>query len=202
MGRDPRIEASGAIYHVGSKGNRGCRIYADDFERRIFLYLLGCIARRHDWICHSYCLMTNHYHLIVQLRDGGLSNGMRELNGGFSRFTNARHGLEGHLFRNRFWSDPILDDNRMYATARYVVLNPVRAGLCATPEEWPWSSYRACIGLDFAPRFLAVTEHLEHFGSDPATARLTFREFVQQGANEQRARGRAWVSDTVTKGAR
>jgi putative transposase len=192
MGRDPRIEAPGAIYHVGSKGNRGCRVYADDHEFEVFLRLLGRITARYDWICHSYCLMTNHYHLIVQLRDGGLSDGMRELNGGFSRFTNARHGLEGHLFRNRFWSDPILDEARMYATARYVALNPVRADLCPTAEGWRWSSYRACVGLDFAPPFLAVTEHLEHFGRTPAEARRTFREFVAQGIDERRPRGRPW----------
>ena len=202
MGRDRRIDAPGVIYHVGAKGNRGCRIYADDYERRVFLWLLGRVTKRYGWICQSYCLMTNHYHLVVQLSERGLSDGMRELNGGFSRFTNARHGLEGHLFRNRFWSDPILDEARMFATARYVVLNPVRAGLCLLPEEWRWSSYRACAGLDFAPPFLALAEHLEHFGRTPAEAQHAFREFVRNGIGEQRPRGRAWVSDTVTKGAR
>lgn len=192
MGRDPRIEEAGAIYHIGSKGNRGCRIYADDSEFGVFLRLLGRVTDRYAWICHSYCLMTNHYHLVVQLREGGLSDGMRELNGGFSRFTNARHGLEGHLFRNRFWSDPILDEARMFRTARYVVLNPVRAGLSEKPEDWPWSSYRACMGIDYAPPFLAVNQHLEHFGSDLAAARRTFSEFVQEGIAERRPPGRAW----------
>jgi putative transposase len=154
--------------------------------------MLGLVTARYAWTCHSYCLMTNHYHLVLELGERGLSNGVRDLNGGFSRFANARHGLDGHLFRNRFWSDPIQDEARMYATARYVVLNPVRAGLCGSPEDWRWSSYRACMGLDFAAPFLAVNEHLKHFGADPATARRTFREFVQEGINERRPRRRAW----------
>ena len=192
MGRDQRIQASGVTYHVGSRGNRGCRIYADDEESRLFLALLARVTARYGWICQSYCLMTNHYHLVIQLRDGGLSDGMRELNGGFARLTNARHGLDGHLFRNRFWSEPIEDDARMFRTARYVVLNPIRAGLCTKPDDWRWSSYRACMGLEFAPPFLAVSEHLKHFGTSPAEARRAFSEFVRQGLKEQRPRGRAW----------
>jgi putative transposase len=181
VGRDPRIQAPGEVYHVIAKGNRGCRLYADDHEFRVFMRLLGLIATRHSWACLSFCLMTNHYHLVLRLLDRTLSDGMRELNGCFSRFTNKRNGLDGHLFRNRFWSEPIEDEARMLQTARYVVLNPVRAGLCLSPEEWPWSSYRACAGLEFAPRFLAVGEHLKHFGRTPAEARDGFRRFVQAG---------------------
>lgn len=182
MAREPRIEIPGGIYHVSSKGNRGCQIYADEFERRIFLRLVTLAARRFNWTCHSYCLMSNHYHLLIELELGGLSAGMQLLNGGFARFSNRRHGYEGHLFRNRFWGELIEEDAHLLEVARYIVLNPVRAGICGAPEDWRWSSYRACAGLDFAPRFLAVTRHLRFFGRAPSAARRAYREFVRAGA--------------------
>ncbi len=182
MARKPRIEVPGGIYHVGSRGNRGCQIYADDFERRIFLKLLALAAARFHWTCHSYCLMSNHYHLLIQLEVGGLSAGMQFLNGSFAAFSNRRHGWRAqHLFRNRFWSELIEDEQHLLETARYIVLNPVRAGLCADPGEWQWSSYRACAGLDFAPTFLAVTEHLRLFGGSPSATRRAYRQFVRDG---------------------
>jgi putative transposase len=150
MPRKPRIEVPAGIYHVGSRGNRGCRIYADDHERKVFLRLFGRLAARHGWKVETYCLMTNHYHLLMRIEDR-LSDGMRELNGGFSSYTNARNGLEGHLFENRFWCDLVEGEAHYLQTARYIVLNPIRAGLCASPEDWRWSSYRACVGLEFAP---------------------------------------------------
>lgn len=181
MAREPRIEVPGGYYHVGSKGNRGCQIYADDFERRLFLTLLGLAASRFRWTCHAYCLMTNHYHLLIQLELGGLSAGMQLLNGWFARFSNWRHGWEGHLFKNRFWSEVIEDEQHLLESARYIVLNPVRAGICKAPEEWAWSSYRACAGLDFTPPFLAATEHLRLLGPSPTAARRAYRTFVHDG---------------------
>jgi putative transposase len=182
VAREPRIEIPGGIYHVSSKGNRGCQIYADEFERRVFLKLLTLATRRFSWTCHSYCLMSNHYHLLIELEVGGLSAGMQLLNGAFARFSNRRHGYEGHLFRNRFWGELIEEDSHLLEVARYIVLNPVRAGICSAPEDWSWSSYRACAGLDFPPRFLAVTRHLRFFGRAPSAARRAYREFVRAGA--------------------
>src|SRR6266550_6756900 len=135
MPHAPRIEVPGGSYHVGSRGNRGCRIYMDDHEREVFLSLFRRLATRHGWTLGTYCLMANHYRLLMRIEQS-LSDGMRELNGGFSSYTNARNGLEGHLFRNRFWCELMEDEAHYLQTARYIVLNPVRAGICATPEEW------------------------------------------------------------------
>jgi putative transposase len=184
MARAPRIEVPGGIYHVGAEGNRKCRIFADDYERRIFLMLLAKQTKRHQWDLLTYVLMTNHYHLLLRLRGGGLSDGMCGLNGEFARLTNRRHGLVGHLFRKRFWSDFAEDDSHLLQAARYVVLNPIRAGICKRPEDWPWSSYRACAGFEFAPEFLAANELLKLFGTSPAKARRAYRAFVQEGIDD------------------
>ena len=197
LAREPRIEEPGGIYHVSSKGNRSCVVFEDDFERRVFLKQLNLVARRFGWTCHAFCLMSNHFHLLVQLELGGLSAGMQLLNGSFARFSNRRHGNVGHLFRNRFWSAQMLDDAHLLQTARYIVLNPVRAGICEQPDDWPWSSYRACAGVEFAPRFLAVAQHLRLFGTKPSIARRAYREFVRAGLDDPLP-----VSDTVERGAR
>ena len=184
MGRPLRTEVPSGVYHVGSKGNRGITIYADDHERQVFLQLLGRLAARHDWTLFAYCLMSTHYHLVLRIGDAGMSAGMQQLNGGFSRYSNARHGIEGHLFRNRFWSKLVEDDAQLLQTVRYVVLNPIRAGLCRSPEAWPWSSHRASAGLDFAPAFLASGDLLQRFGRSPQTARTAYRAFVGDGMSE------------------
>ena len=129
--------------------------------------------------------MSNHFHLLIQLQLGGLSDGMQFLNGAFAKFSNRRHGYVGqHLFRNRFWSEHITNDKHLMETARYIVLNPVRAGICSSPAEWRWSSYRACAGLDFAPRYLASTEHLQLFAAGPSAARRAYRKFVADGLDD------------------
>jgi REP element-mobilizing transposase RayT len=190
----------GGLYHVGSRGNRRCEIYTDDYERHVFLQLLDRVATRYRWTCEAYCLMSNHYHLVIQIEDGRLSDGMQYLNGNFSRWTNERHGYDGHLFRNRFWSALIADDSQRLQTCRYIVLNPVRAGLCTDPGEWPWSSYRACAGQEFPPSFLAVDPIVRLFGSSPSVAQRAYRDFVRDGLagdmsgvrprDESRRRGR------------
>jgi REP element-mobilizing transposase RayT len=187
MGRARRIEAPGGIYHLGSRGNRGCPIYVDDGERETFLRMLGRLSKRHGWSLGTYCLMTNHYHLLITI-ESGLSDGMRELNGGFSSYTNAKNDLEGHLFKNRFWYEPIESDAHLLETLRYIVLNPVRAGICASPEEWRWSSYRSLAGTDFAPPFLAANDVLRLFGDSPPKAREAYREFVSEGIERAAAR--------------
>jgi REP element-mobilizing transposase RayT len=187
MARGPRIEMPGGIYHVGARGNRGCLIYMDDHEREIFLALLGRLATRNEWRLGAYCLMSNHYHLLMTI-ESGLSNGMRDLNGGFSSYTNAKNRLDGHLFKNRFWCKLITTDAQYLQTARYIVLNPLRAGVCASPEEWRWSSYRACAGIEFAPSFLKTDGVLRCFADKPEAARGAYRDFVSEGVAEALAK--------------
>jgi len=181
VARPLREVVPGGIYHVASRGNNRQPVYWEDDDRSDFLRLVDEAARRWEWIVLTYCLMPNHFHLIVHVPECGLSEGMQYLNGGYARRTNGRYGRTGHLFRNRFWSKFIESDSQLLGTIRYVVLNPVRAGLCSAPELWRWSSHRACAGLDEAPRFLAVDYVHAFFGKRRAEACLAYRRFVQDG---------------------
>jgi putative transposase len=181
MGRDVRGEEPGGIYHVISRGNNRGHLYWDDFDCGAFLARLSRVAQKYDWLGLAYCLMTTHYHLILQISDDGLSDGMQELNGEYARRANARHGRVGHLFQNRFYSDWITSDEHLFGAIRYVALNPVRAGICADPAEWPWSSHRASAGLDPPIGYLALPRLLNLFGTQPQIARVGYRRLVDSG---------------------
>lgn len=129
MARPLRIEFTGALYHVTSRGDRREAIYEDDTDRIRFLEVLGQVAADFNWVVHAYCLMTNHYHLVVETPDGNLSKGMRQLNGVYTQYSNRRHRRVGHLFQGRFKAILVDRDSYLLELARYVVLNPVRAGM-------------------------------------------------------------------------
>ena len=179
----PRIVDPVGYYHLNSNGNFGRSLYEEELHRSVFLRIYERVARKYAWRTFAYCLMTTHYHVVIQLTDDGLSAGMRQLNGIFSRRMNAIYGRtgKGHLFKNRFHDEYLKTEGHFLAACRYDVLNPVEAGICARPDEWPWSSYRATAGLDFSPAFLDVDGLLEHFGTRPGQARTRYREFVQDG---------------------
>jgi putative transposase len=191
MGRPHRDVEPGGFYHFGSRGNNRQPLYWVDDDRRDFLDILAASAKQHGWIVFAYCLMPNHFHLVAQVPEGGLSEGMQYLNGGYSRRTNGRYGRTGHLFHNRFWSKAIEGDGQLLWNCRYVVRNPVRAGLCSSPEQWHWSSYRATAGLERAPDFLAVDFIHAFFSDRRAEACLEYRRFVSDGQSP--------VSDTVAE---
>jgi putative transposase len=176
--RDGRQIGEGCYYHLGSRGNFKQRIVADDFDRVMWIQLLGAVTRAADWLILSYCLMTNHFHLVVQAGRSSVSDAMQVLNGEFSRRANRRAERSGHLFENRFHSEPIVSDAHLLAACRYVDLNPCKAGICPNPDDWEWSSYRATVGEAHPPAFLAVGELLRLFGADPVKAREAYREFV------------------------
>jgi REP element-mobilizing transposase RayT len=179
VGYPLRIEVPYGYYHVATRGNNRRAIYADDRDRELFLLIVRRIARRYGWSFLAYCLMGNHYHFVVQLGESGLSRGMCELNTAYAATHNMRHGRVDHVFGRRFWSELITTDERVLATVRYVLQNPVRAELCAACEEWTWSSYRATVGLAIPEPFLAVKDVLAFVTPTAGAAQATFRGFCE-----------------------
>jgi REP element-mobilizing transposase RayT len=179
--RPPRIEFPGAVYHVTSRGNDRGRIFWDDVDRLTFLVAVEDVAGRDNFAVIAYCLMGNHYHLVLETRAGNLSGGMQRLNSSFAQSFNRRRSRVGHLFQGRYHASIIDEESHLLEVSRYVVLNPVRAGLCLRPESWRWSSFRATAGLDPAPAFLDPDTILRHFGPDQARAQPRYRDFVRDG---------------------
>jgi putative transposase len=181
VGRPLRNEQPGGTYHITSRGSNRRPIYVDDVDHFIFGQLLSRFAQRQRWVVIAWAEMTNHYHLLLEIPFGGLSAGMQLLNGGYACRFNYRHDRTAHVFRNRFVATLIESEAHLLEAARYIVLNPVRAGLCKSPDRWRWSSYRASAGLDLAPPFLADSVLLRLFDERPAAARRSYREFVALG---------------------
>jgi REP element-mobilizing transposase RayT len=183
MARPLRLEFAGALYHVTARGNERRSIFLGDTggDRRAFLDLLGATCERFNWLVHAYCLMTNHYHLLVETPDANLSKGMRQLNGVFTQYVNRTHTRIGHLFQGRFKAILVERESYLLELSRYVVLNPVRARMVAAPGEWPWSSYRAMIGEEPAPEWLETDAVLRAFSEERRTAVAGYRRFVAEG---------------------
>lgn len=181
MTRPVRIEFEGGLYHVTSRGDRQESIYEDDGDRERFLAILGDVVATYNWVCHGYCLMTNHYHLVIETPDGNLSRGMRQLNGVYTQASNRRHGRVGHLFQGRYKAILVDADAHLLELTRYVVLNPVRAGIVGNPGEWPWSSYLAMVGQSNVPEWLAIDGLLVQFSSQRRAAIRRYEVFVAEG---------------------
>ncbi|TSC95364.1 MAG: hypothetical protein Athens101410_614 [Parcubacteria group bacterium Athens1014_10] len=184
MTRPLRIEYPGAIYHITSRGNAKQIIFQDDLDRGNFFRVLSLVIERFNWICHSYCLMDNHYHLIIETPEGNLSRGMRQLNGVYTQSFNTRHNKVGHLFQGRYKAILVDKDSYLLSLCRYVVLNPLRAGLVKWPQDWRWSSYMAIIGEVKKPCFLTVDWILFQFGSNKIRAREQYKQFIFDGIKE------------------
>jgi len=142
MPRPLRCDLPDGFYHVTSRGVNRCAVFADDVDRVVFLRLLAECVERFAWRCHAFCLMGTHYHLVVETVRARLSAGLHRLNGLYAQHFNHRHDRVGHLFGGRFHSWIVEDEAHLAATCRYVVQNPVRAGLSATAADWPWSAPR------------------------------------------------------------
>jgi putative transposase len=139
MGRVLRSSLPDGFFHVASRGALGSAIYVDDADRHRFLDLLALCEKRRRWTCHAYCLMTTHYHLVLETRRADLSRGLHWLNWLYAWEHNKRHGRFGHVFAGRFMARAIDSEEYLFEACAYVVLNPVRAGLCDRVGEWPWS---------------------------------------------------------------
>ncbi len=181
MGRPPRLTYPGAQYHITSRGNNKGDIFQSEIDFNIFLAVLGQTIDKYGWECLSYCLMNNHYHLYIKTPIDNISKGMKYLNGGFAKLINRNQNRSGHLFQGRFHSVLIKDDKQALAVVRYIILNPVRAGIVKNPSEWKWSSFRPTIGLDRSPRWLNHDEILSYFHTNKIIAISQYSEYVSEG---------------------
>ena len=185
MARPLRIEYPGAVYHVTSRGDARRKIFMDDIDRQQFLSILGSAIRKYNWLCHTYCLMDNHYHLIIETPDPNLSLGMRQLNGVYTQFFNRHHKRPGHVFQGRFKAILVDKESHLLELCRYVVLNPLRARRVEHPEAWQWSSYGPTGGLRRRPEFLTTDWILGVFSSERRKAQKRYRQFVKEGLNQK-----------------
>jgi len=183
MSRPLRIEFSGALYHVTSRGDGQKDIYLDDEDRRDFLSVLASVCKRFNWTVHAYCLMSNHYHLLLETPDSNLSQGMRQLNGVYTQHFNLAHERVGHVFQGRYKAIIVQKDSYLLELSRYIVLNPVRARMVRSVKDWPWSSYRASCGMTASPEWLSTDWLLSTFAKTRKVAVDRYRDFVAKGKN-------------------
>lgn len=181
MARPLRIELSGGLYHVTSRGDRREDIYFTEDDRWEWMRLLGQVCGRFNWVCHAWCQMTNHYHLVVETPEANLSQGMRQLNGVYTQWINRTYDRVGHVFQGRYKAILVEKDSYLLELARYVVLNPVRAGMVRDASRWAWSSYAEMVGVRSAPEWLETDWLLAQFGKQRQRAIANYIEFVREG---------------------
>ncbi|MCF7980719.1 MAG: transposase [Pseudomonadales bacterium] len=184
MARPLRLEFAGALYHVTSRGDRREDIYDDDIDRKTFLSILADVCESYNWVCHAYCLMGNHYHLLIETPDANLSKGMRQLNGVYTQAFNRAHSRVGHVFQGRYKAILVEKESYLLELSRYIVLNPVRARMVSSAKDWPWSNYRAVVGQAEKPACLNVDWILAAFGRRKATAIARYKKFVAEGKDQ------------------
>lgn len=182
MARPLRFELSGGLYHITSRGDGGENIYLSDADRELWLAVFAQVCRRFKWICHAWCLMDDHYHLLIETPAANLSAGMRQLNGVYTQRFNRRHGRVGPVFKGRYKAILVERDTYLLELARHVVLSPLRAGLVKRLEAWRWSSYLATCGQAAATEWLQTDWILAQFGRQRARAIQKYVEFVRGGA--------------------
>lgn len=195
MARPLRLEYAGALYHLTARGDARADIFADDHDRSVFLELLGKEIAQQGWRCYAYCLMGNHYHLLIETPEPNLVSGMRRLNGVYTQAFNRRHGRVGHVFQGRYKSIVVDKDSHGLELCRYIVLNPVRARMVKRVQQWMWSSYRATTGEIAAPAWLDTGWILRQLGGRNVAA--AYGRFVAQGLRQpspwQDLRGQIWL---------
>ena len=184
MARPLRLEFPGALYHVTSRGDRREDIYEDDGDRKAFLSIFESVCETYNWVCYAYCLMSNHYHLLIETPDANLSKGMRQLNGVYTQTYNRTQGRVGHVFQGRYKAILVDKDSYLLELSRYIVLNPVRACMVKAAKAWLWSSYLSTIGQAKAPDFLDVEWLLSLFAKRKSTAIERYIQFVAEGKGQ------------------
>ncbi len=184
MARPIRIEFPGANYHITSRSNSGKKIFLANEDRVIFLNILNNVVQRFSWLLHSYVMMDDHFHLVVETPQGHLSRGMRQLNGVYTQYFNRHYNLEGPIFQGRFKSILFEKKNYLLPLCRHVVLNPVRLGTQLSLDRHLWSSFRSTIGVSEDAAFLYTADLLSVLSKQVKTSRRKFREYVEAGINE------------------
>jgi REP element-mobilizing transposase RayT len=177
MPRPPREIVENGAYHVFTRGNNQMAVFRDDMDRGVYVEMLEAVVRSWRWRCLAYCLMTNHVHLLIETPMANLSEGMQVLQGRYARSFNLRHGRSGHLFQGRFGAVLIQSDAHLCSTAAYIARNPVAAAMCARPDAWVWSSYRATVRGP-APTWLDTERLLQFFGSRRELAARAYADMV------------------------
>ncbi len=185
MARPLRVEYEGALYHVTSRGNEKKAIFKDETDRNIFLDTLHKVNTRYNWICHAYCLMDNHYHLVIETPEGNLSRGMRQLNGVYTQTFNKRHNRAGHILQGRYKAILIEKESHLLEVCRYVILNPLRAKAVKSIKGWKWSSYWATAGEGRPHPCLTTDWLLGQFAQKKWTAERKYKEFIEAGIGEK-----------------
>ena len=183
---------SGGIYHVTTTACGERLLFRDDVDRQIFEMQLTAVVDKHSWACGSMCLMGTHYHLLVVTPQADLDAGMHALNGRYAQTFNHRHGTRGHVFQSRYQCRFIQSEGHLFEVTRYIAMNPVEAGLCRRPGDWPWSSYRETISGRRRRAYLSPGVVLDLFGRDPDLARARFQAFVEDGPLPDPSLNRAW----------
>lgn len=176
MGRRPRIWYPGAVYHITNRGNGRANIFVEGDDRRLFLSKLSSIMKEHGIKLYAYCLMTNHYHLLVETGNVHIAESMRMLHTFYSKQYHLKYGTCGQLFQERYRSVLVQKENYLLEVSRYIHLNPVRARLVTVPEHYPWSSFRSYVSGDFG--LIDPDPILASFALDVAQAREAYRRFV------------------------
>ena len=154
-------------------------MFVDDSDRSEFCVRLARVIKKFRWTCSAFCLMTTHYHLVVDVEENALQPGMHGLNGPYAQEFNRRHARSGHLRGDRYHAFSVASEGHMLQLVRYLARNPVVAGLCDHPAAWRWGSYRGCVGLDAGFPFVTNEVVLDYFGGDSTNSIRTLRAFVE-----------------------
>jgi len=181
MTRPLRIEFQGALYHFTSRGNARQSIFLTEEDYADFLFVLCSVTKRYHFLLYAYCLMNNHYHLLIETPEGNLSKGMRQLNGRYAQRFNQRYQRVGHLLQGRYQAILVDKENYLLELCRYVVLNPVRAKIAKNPEDWRWSTYRTTAGYEGGIPCLTTDWIISQFAPEKKKALSLYQAFVLSG---------------------